>query len=392
MLVWILIAVAVLAVAAVLIKEKIKRGKQGGDGKKNAFSSSQFNHKMAEAGFTPQEAASLLELAIAENIENPTEILWAYKSLDTVIKSLMQKFLVHENEKDADNQEFLGKLLDRRKQLTVQRLNMRKKLINSGGIPVGQEVKVVLVDRGIFTTTVMPHDFYFAVLSPVIFDLPPDFKWENRKVMIFFRKKNDGEYSFNTTVIKEIADPGTGEFVLLLQHQKILFHTQKRQSVRVLLNKRAHIHPVGSGAEQNFAESKPCTLYDISDNGCSVIMDGKMNAARPVIIQIMLGGQLIGFTGECLSVQYNKEKNKSMLHIRASTMPREVRNIILAVMFGLISNDGEPPVLAAVPENDTKNAKPPSQPNTVSDPKKSATDDQTPESATPQPATEPPAE
>jgi hypothetical protein len=69
--------------------------------------------------------------------------------------------------KQVGSQEFLGKLLDRRKQITVLRLNMRKRLINSSGIPAGQEVQVVLVDTGIFTTKVVPHDRYFAVKTTV---------------------------------------------------------------------------------------------------------------------------------------------------------------------------------------------------------------------------------
>lgn len=374
--------------AAVLIDKKVRRGKQAGNRKKNIFLLRQFNQKMAAAGFTSRETAVLYELALAEKIENPAEVLRSYKNLDTVIKSLMQKFLLTGKEKDADSQEFLGKLLDYRKQITVQRLNMRKRLFSSNEIRAGQEVQVVLADMGIFTTRVVHHDLYFAVLSPVFFDLPPNFKWENRKVIVFFRKKNDGEYSFNTVVAQEITDPGTGDFALLMHHQENLFHTQKRQSLRALLNKRAHFYSASSGTKQNFEESKSCTLYDISDSGCSVIMEGKMNAARAVIIQIVLNGQLIGINGECLSVQYNKAKNISMLHIRADAMPREVKNIILAVMFGLVSNDGEMPVLADPPEDGNRNAKPLDRPNAASGAEESATDGQTPKSAESPAATE----
>jgi c-di-GMP-binding flagellar brake protein YcgR len=293
----------------------------------------------------------LYEFAFASKLENPLEILSSCKSLDVIIRSVIQKFLVAGKEKDPDSQEFLGKLLDLRKQITVLKLNARKKLSSSREIKSGQEVQVVLAGEGIFATKVSSHDLYFAILSPIVFDLPPDFRWENRRVMIFFPKRNDGEYSFNTTVVREIEDAKTGEFILLMNHQETLSHTQKRQSIRVLLNKHAHIFPIGEGIGRSFAEGKPCTLYDISDDGCAVIMEGKTKMPKAVIIQFTFNNQLIGINGKCESIQYNKLKNASMLHIRANSIPRDTKNIILSVMFGLISKDDEPLVSIVPAEN-----------------------------------------
>jgi hypothetical protein len=345
-----LVSLAALGLVFVLVQivRKFVRKKQNSRRKKEVPSFQEFRQKAIAAGLTPQEAALLYEFTLESKLENPLNALWSYKSLDIVIKSVMQKFHTTEREKDAAGQEFLGKLLDLRKQITVQKLKARKRLSNSREVPAGQEVQVVLADVGIFTTKVIHDSFYFAVLSPIVFDLPPNFKWENRKVMIFFRKRNDGEYSFNTAVVQEIEDPKTHEFVLCLHHQETLSHTQKRQSIRVLLNRPAHIFPVGGEVKKNFAESRPCTLYDISDDGCAVIIQGKMEALRTVIIQVTLNNQLVGINGECLGIRYNKIKNVSVLHIRTNFIPREAKNIILSVMFGLISNDDEPPVSAAM--------------------------------------------
>jgi c-di-GMP-binding flagellar brake protein YcgR len=369
----IVIATAALAFAVVQIVEKTKRGKQNGGRKKGVLSLYQFQQKAIVAGFSPKEASLLHESALASKLENPLEIFSSYKSLDIIIRSVMQKFLIVGKEKDPDGQEFLGKLLDLRKQITVLKLNARKKLSSSREITSGQEVQVVLAGEGIFATKVSSHDLYFAVLSPIVFDLSPDFRWESRRVMIFFPKRNDGEYCFNTTVVREIEDTKTGEFVLLMYHQETLSHTQKRQSIRVLLNKHAHIFPIGDGIGRSFAEGKPCTLYDISDDGCAVIMEGKIKMPKVVIIQFTLNNQLIGINGKCESIQYNKLRNASMLHIRANSIPRDTKNIILSVMFGLISKDDEPPVSDVPAENSGNSHEyPANQANAASDREKHA--------------------
>jgi c-di-GMP-binding flagellar brake protein YcgR len=344
-------AAAVLVFAVVQIVRVFKRRKRNKVPKKTVWSVQRFHQKAMEAGFTAREAILLNEFALAAKLESPPEVLWSYKSLDVVIKLAMEKFRIAGKEKNLETQEFLGKLLDHRKRIIVYKLNTRKRLAHSREIPAGQEVQVVLEGIGIFTTKVSSHDLYFAVLSPIVFDLPPNFRWESRKVMIFFRKRNDGEYSFNTTVAREIEDLKTGEFVLLLYHQEALFRTQNRQSIRRLLNKQAHIIPIGDGIGRGFAESKPCTLYDISDDGCSVVVAGKMSAPLTVIVQFTLNDQLIGINGKCLSVQYNRVKNVSMLHINANSIPRDAKNAILSVIFGLTNEDDSPFMPDAPPES-----------------------------------------
>jgi hypothetical protein len=337
---------AAALIVAIIQIVRVVRERQGG-GRKGSSSFQQFHREILEAGFTSSEAVALYEFARASNLEDPANILFSYKALDIVIKTIMQKFSAEGKEKNSDSQEFLGKLLDLRKQITVQKLNARKKLSHSKEITAGQEVQVILSGVGVFTTKVMPHDVYFSVLSPIVFDLPPNFKWENRKVMIFFRRRNDGEYSFNTTVVEEIEDEKTGEYALLLNHQEALSHTQKRHSVRVLLNRAAHLYPIGDGLGGDFAEGKMCTVYDISDDGCAVMVEGKMDIPSAVIIQFSLSNQSIGINGECRNAQYSKASNMTTLHICSNSIPRDVKNIILSVTFGLASKGDDLPLAAA---------------------------------------------
>jgi hypothetical protein len=120
----------------------------------------------------------------------------------------------------------------------------------------------------------------------------------------------------------------------------------------MLLNKRAHIHSAGNGAEQNFAESKPCTL-DISDNTCSVIYRRKNEHCAYV--------HYTDYAQRTTCRHYRRipersvqqgEKYIHVAYMRKRYDPRS-QNIILSAMFGLISNDGELPVWAVIPEDDS---------------------------------------
>jgi hypothetical protein len=330
--------VAIVALAAVVfVVVKKKKGKK----RKTGLSLAQFQLKAVSAGFTALEGAMLCQLAVAANLDNPMNVFWSYKSLDVIIKSAIEKFYAEKKDKIPANQDFLGKLLLRRKQLTIQKINNSKHLSDTKEIPSGQPVKVVLTGLGIFTTHITDNSADFSVLSPIVFDLPVDFEWTNRKVTIFFHRRDDGEYSFSTTVIRETEDRRTGEKVLLLGHQNTLSCVQKRKSIRIFLNKHADIYPAGESTGMTFATSRPCILHDLSDDGCSVVMDGKADFSRTVIVQFQLCNQIININGDCRSVHYNQAKNLSLLHIKAGPIVRESKNIILAVMFGVMSDSAE---------------------------------------------------
>jgi c-di-GMP-binding flagellar brake protein YcgR len=346
----IIIAAASLVSFVVWRIKKRKVKKQKPDVKKGVMPFPQFQREVVAAGFTLQESVLLYDIVPSANLANPMAFLTSYKSLDTVISVAMQKFAANGKNQVPAAQKFLGKLLERRKRITIQKMNARKILSGTREIPAGQNVQVVLAGVGVFTTQVVPHSSYFAILSPIVRDLPIDFNWEGKRVTLFFRKINDGEYSFNTTVAKEIEDEKTGDFVLLMQHQVPLFRAQKRNSIRAVFKKQAYIYPIGDDMGRIFAESKPCTLSDISDEGCSVIMEGKVTMPRSVIVQFTLGGQFISINGECRNIQYNRIKNISLLHIKAESIPRDTKNIILAVAFGIIREDNDPARISGTPE------------------------------------------
>jgi hypothetical protein len=293
--------------------------------------------------FTEQELAMLLELSDAAQFEGPAVVWSSYKCLDTIVKLLIQKFDMVEAEPAV--QEFLGKLLDRRKQITLEKLNARRRLADTKDIAAGQEVHIILPDIGVFSSHIVGNGDHLTVRLPLIADLPAQFQWSGQKVMGFFRKRNDAEYSFSTLVVREVTDNQSGDFVLLLRHQKALSRVQKRRSLRVALHRQAAIYPFALDSGKVFTESTHGVLNDLSDDGCSAIIRGKAALPSEVIVQVTLDNRIVYIHGECCCVQYNKEKDFSLAHIKAGNIPRDVKNIILCVMFGILEDNDKPPVI-----------------------------------------------
>jgi c-di-GMP-binding flagellar brake protein YcgR len=341
----ILIAAA-LAFFVIRIVKKRRLNKRKSAVKKGVMSLSQFQQKLALTGFTASEVTLLYETLAEADLEVSEVFLTSFKMLDTLIKHIMQKFASERKDTLPASQALLGKLLERRKRLTIQKINMRKPLSTSREIPAGKDVRVVLAEVGIFTTQVQAYDGYFAILSPLIYDTPTGFRWENRKAMILFHKMDDGEYSFVTTVEKEIEDEKTGEFILLLHHQETLSRAQKRKSVRMPLKKQAYIYPADNTVEKAFVEGRACALSNISDTGCLILMAGNVNMPRFVIVQFMIDGRLVTISGECQSVKYDRTINVTSLHIKANSIPRDVKNIILSVIFGIIEHQDDKVVIS----------------------------------------------
>jgi hypothetical protein len=351
---------------------------------KSTVSPVRFQQYAKEAGFLPKEGLLLYDLARQMDSENPLALLTSLKRLDAAIKMMMDKLSATGKEKDSAGQEFVGKMMEHRKRLTNEKLSAQPGLTDSRGIPVGQNVQVVLANMGVFSTRVQATGQNLAILSPIIMDLPPDFKWENKKVILFFRRKNDGEYSFGTSVVKEVGQEKAGDTILLLRHQDTLSRAQRRQSLRMMMHKNAHLYPVGNSAGRTFSEGMRCVMNDLSDGGCSVILEGKIEMPRTAIIQTTLGGRLISLVGECRAIQYNRAKNVSLLHIETPALPREIKNLILAVMFGIITDSADPDTADAPssatpaqadPENQTGNGQPDSaQENVAALPPTTTTD------------------
>jgi hypothetical protein len=299
----------------------------------------QYLAKGKEIGLSPADCKRLMLLAVSEGLKPPNQFFWSQPQMDIVLKAFMFSLTITNKEDDAANQVMLGRLLEYRKQMSLKKINIRRGLKSTHEIIAGQNVQVILNGVGIFATKVYTNDDCLQVLSPIIHDLPGDFTWKNQKIIVFFRRKNDGEYTFGTTVIEEKKDSRLGEFVLVLRHADTLSRSQKRRSIRTVMQKEAHIYPVDD-ASTELTESKLCTINDISDTGCSIYMRGNAGKLSSVIIQFMLHNQLINLHGDCKRVLFNRSKGVSLLHIEFAPLPLKQKNQILGFIFGI--SPGEP--------------------------------------------------
>jgi c-di-GMP-binding flagellar brake protein YcgR len=302
-----------------------------------AYNSSQTLSKGRELGFSDDDMALINGAAAEAGIEPPYKYFWSTTQLDLVLKALTRVLVTIGKLNEASSQALLGTLLEHRKTLELNKANSSKQgLSSTKEIAAGQPVQVILNEIGIFSTQVTKNVEHLEILTPIVADLPPTFSFVGRNLNVFFKRKGDGEYSFNSTASKEVECGETGDFVLYLPHSDTLSRSQKRRSIRVQTWKDAHIYPVDDIGNKSFSEGKKCTLNDISDMGCSAIIDGRSELPPTLIIQFNLCNQLLSLYGERRTIQFNRQKNISLLHVEFQSLPPESKNLLLSFIFGII--------------------------------------------------------
>src|SRR5260221_6260086 len=76
-------------------------------------------------------------------------------------------------------------------------------------------------------------------------------------------------------------------------------------------------------------------LVDLSEGGAAVLVGGKARVGLPVKMQFDLGNALVILSGVVKGANFDPKKNRSLLHIQASTPSVAVRNRILIYVFNL---------------------------------------------------------
>jgi c-di-GMP-binding flagellar brake protein YcgR len=151
---------------------------------------------------------------------------------------------------------------------------------------------------------------------------------------IYFWRKDDAGYVFDTYVLDETFSHGTP--VLQVAHSDSLFRTQKRRSIRKRTHKAAYLYLPPAEELPGKIEIQPglrCIIEDLSDTGCSVTIGGRAQEGLRVKLQFEIDKQPIVMNGIVKSVEFNEEKNRSILHIESIPLPLVTRNRILAEVF-----------------------------------------------------------
>jgi c-di-GMP-binding flagellar brake protein YcgR len=332
-----LAVVAVTLGLAVFFISRQKKEKQG--------SWIQFFARGKDAGFSFREIELLRRLAQKCNIEDPASLFWSQNQLDICIRSLVRSLRMSGETEDSGTHTFLSKLYDFRKKVEMEKPRIKNGISSSRQISEGQSLRVLVSGTGVFTSQVIKNiNQYLTISRPVNPKIAASasFSWNGLKIAVYFWRQEDAGYVFDSEVQDEVFSRGVSS--LKITHSDSLFRTQKRKNVRIKLHRAAFLYLKKEGDEPGALEITPglkCFLEDLSDAGCAVTVGGKAAAGLEVKIQFALDNAAISMSGVVRSVDFNEDSNRSLLHIEADPLPPEIRNHILAEVFGMIPGDAE---------------------------------------------------
>jgi c-di-GMP-binding flagellar brake protein YcgR len=302
----------------------------------------QFFSRGKEAGFSFKEVEVLRRLAASCQLEDPVAIFRSQTQLDLCIRNLVQSLRLTGG--DQTMQDFLSKLYDYRKKLEMEKNDAVASLSDSRQIDEGQSINVLVgKGQGVYPSRVVKNtDQYLVIERPFSPKLPQNFSWNGLKISVYFWRREDAGYVFDTDVQDEIFSRGTAS--LKLSHGDSLFRTQKRKSIRIKTHKSAFLYILESEEPSDTIELAPglkSILEDLSDTGYAVTVGGKATVGLRVKVQFILNNMPVCISGTVRSLEYNTDKNRSLLHVEADPLSLETRNHILGEVFGMADDGGE---------------------------------------------------
>jgi c-di-GMP-binding flagellar brake protein YcgR len=297
--------------------------------------------KGRDAGFSMVETRALSDAATRAGLEDPTNIFWSPRDLDRTISSLVVpgspiRGLGAPGSRESSA--FVEKVYDLRKRLEFDQPRYKAGIRSSRQIAQGQRIRLLVQGVGVFGCTVMDNNSQFIVVTyPSGARLPPDFVWKGKKVSVYFWRREDAGYVFDSYIHDDMCIRNIP--VIHLAHSESLLRTQKRKSVRSRAKSPAYLYILkrieGAFEKPERDMGLRCVVQDLSEDGFSVLIGGKGRLGMTVKVQFFLGERQIVMSGTVRSLDYDQEANRTVLHVEAVTPSQRTRNAIRSYVYNI---------------------------------------------------------
>ncbi|MEI6873585.1 MAG: PilZ domain-containing protein [Spirochaetota bacterium] len=321
-----------VAVLGILTLALLLRG-----GKKTSWI--EFMIKAGQGGFSLMESSRLREAATVANLADFANIFWSTKDLDRVITAITGVG----GEKSREISRLLEKLFALRKRLEFERPRYLMGIRSSRQIAHGQKLRLLVVGLGVFDATLVDNNARYLVLSwPLGMRLPKGFVWKGKKVSIYFYRREDAGYVFDSYVLDDLRIKDVP--VIHVGHSESLLRTQKRKSIRAKASMPAYLYLLKriEGAFEK-AELEPglrSRLVDVSEEGFALVIGGKARDGLQVKVQFHIGERQIVMSGTVKSVDFDRDRNQSTIHVQALSPSPRTRNAIRSFVYGSKAGHG----------------------------------------------------
>jgi c-di-GMP-binding flagellar brake protein YcgR len=291
-----------------------------------------------EAGLGFSDSKALKEAAILANLPDPSNVLWSPRDLDRAIALLLDKLKAEGKDRLREGVVLMDKIYSLRKFLELDQPRYKYGIKSSRHINEGQRVRILVPGLGVFDSTVVDnHQRYLVVSYPSGSRMPKDWVWKGKKVSVYFWRREDAGYVFDSYVIDDLSIRKVP--VLQVSHSESLLRTQKRKSIRASARIPGYLYLLkrieGAYEKPERAPGLKALIQDLSEDGVAVAIGGKAKLGLLVKIQFALGERNIVMSGTVRSIDYDVENNRSVLHLEAVTPSPRTRNAIRSYVYNV---------------------------------------------------------
>lgn len=294
-----------------------------------------------KSGFTFKEMSTLWSLAYYCGLAEPKILYNSLPDLNHCIALFIEWSKKNGSYESYSTKKFLEKLYSFRSKVSLE-YDKKLGIKSSREISVGQKLRILVSGSGIFNSKVVDVSRELVISLPVqpkaSSTMPSSMKrawWEGKKVAVYFWRKNDAAYVFDSTVFSSSFRDGKSS--LFLQHSDFLERTQKRKYIRSVCELPALLYFTSPLASYQVAQSNEegfkCLIENISENGAMIRIGGKCRSLVNIKLQFDMDGSFILMQGIVKSVEYNKYLNQSRLHFECTKLASEMKKLILAYSY-----------------------------------------------------------
>lgn len=304
----------------------------------------QFYARGKQSGFTLSELNYLKGIVMDLRMEDPIALFWSDRSLDRAIRMISQRKREEGMEKAPETLAFMSKLYDFRKRLEFEHPRYKTGIKSTTAIIPGTRFRVLVEHLGVFNATLLSNSRQAMAISvPTGRKAPDSFSWKGQRVSVYFWRAEDAGYVFDSFVMEEATDGKVP--VLHLGHTDTLFRTQKRRSVRAKSKIPAFLYILkrieGAYEKPERAPGMKCVIEDLSEDGAAIFIGGKAKPDMLIKVQFHIGDVQVVMSGTAKGVEYNAEKNQSLIHMQAVQPSHRMKNLILSYVYNVFTDEAE---------------------------------------------------
>jgi len=331
---WIVLIVLLLTALYLILSKpgSIHPPKLGGRGRMEFYS------KGMDAGFSLQEINLLWAASQRAELENPPGIYGSVEELDKAINQIAGVKKFSERKGAEPETVILKKLFSYRKKVEMGKPKYRSGLKSTRNIAIGQRLTMRADGVGIYSSKVVENEqSYLTITIPVGDPLPGGFSWRQMKLNVYFWRKEDAGYFFQTRVIDKFYDRHNLHF--RIYHSDNILRSQKRRSVRATARISARLYPLKSLEDANqLMESSPglsCLIIDLSEDGAALKIGGRGKKNMAFKLQFKIRDEIVVLPGVVKRVHYKAKSDESTLHVEFLPPDENTRMILLSYVFDI---------------------------------------------------------